>query len=112
LVDSGSTHNFINKKVAEQLNYFPYPVKNFQVMIANGGSISCGGKCHNVKINMGDYNLTTTMYAIPIGGVDVVLGVQWLETLGNITMNFKQHFMRFKLEGTQYQLNGFVPPPS
>eukprot|EP01018_Ginkgo_biloba_P012286 Gb_00684 [translate_table: standard] len=81
-------------------------------MIANGGSISCGGKCHNVKINMGDNNLTTTMYAILVGGVDVVLGVQWLETLGNITMNFKQHCMRFKLEGIQYQLNGFVPPPS
>ena len=52
------------------------------------------------------------MYSIPVGEVDIVLGVQWLETLGNITMNFKQHFMRFKLEGIQYQLNGFVPPPS
>jgi len=112
LVDSGSTHNFINKKVAEQLNCFPYPVKNFQVMISNGGSINCGGKCHNIKVNIGDYNLTTTMYAIPIGGVDVVVGVQWLETLGNITMNLKQHFMRFKLDGIQYQLDGFVPPPS
>jgi len=98
LVDSGSTHNFINKRVAEKLNCFPYSVKNFQVMIANGGSINCGGKCHNVKVNIRDYNLTTTMYVIPIGGVNVVLGVQWLETLGNITMNFKQHFMRFKLD--------------
>jgi len=68
-------------------------------MIANGGFISYGGKNHNVKINMRDYNLTIIMYAILVGGVDVVLGVQWLETLRNIMMNFKKNFMRFKLDG-------------
>lgn len=68
-------------------------------MIANGGSISYGGKCHNVKISAGEYNLTILMYAILVGGVDVVLGVQWLETIGSITMNLKKHFMRFKLDG-------------
>jgi len=61
---------------------------------------------------MGDYNLATIMYAISVGGVDMVLGVQWLKTLRNITMNLKEHFMRFKLNGIQYQLNKFVPPPS
>ena len=99
MVDSGSTHNSINRKVTEQLNYFPYLVKKFQVMIANGESLSYHGKCHNVKIIMRDYNLTTTMYVIPIGRVDVVLGVQWLETLGHIIMNLKNYFMRFKLNG-------------
>jgi len=74
LIDSGSTHNFINKKMAKELNCFPYPKKNFQVMIANGGSISYGGKCYNIKLSMGEYQLSTPMYAFPIGGVDVVLG--------------------------------------
>jgi carbamoylphosphate synthase small subunit len=41
LIDSGSTHNFIDKILAESLNCFVYPVTNFQVLVANGGSIDC-----------------------------------------------------------------------
>jgi hypothetical protein len=37
LVDSGSTHKFIDKILVESLNCFLYPVKNFQVLVANGG---------------------------------------------------------------------------
>ena len=44
-------------------------------MIANERSINYRGRCHNIKLIMGDYNLSSTMYAILIGGVDVVLGV-------------------------------------
>jgi hypothetical protein len=43
LIDSGSTHNFINYKVAKDLNCFVYPTPEFQVMIADGGTINCSG---------------------------------------------------------------------
>jgi hypothetical protein len=33
LVDSGSTHNFIHKRVAEETHCFVHPVHNFQIMI-------------------------------------------------------------------------------
>jgi hypothetical protein len=112
LVDSGSTHNFIDKILAKHLNCFVYLVENFQVLVANGGSIDCGGKCHNIKLSMGDYNLSSPMYAIPIGGVDVVLGIQWLRTLGTISTNYNDLFMRFKVEGIEYELNGLKSPPS
>jgi carbamoylphosphate synthase small subunit len=40
LIDSGSTHNFIQNKLAKALNCFVYPVPEFQVMIADGGTIN------------------------------------------------------------------------
>jgi hypothetical protein len=40
LIDSGSTHNFIHYKLAKALNCFVYPVPEFQVMIADGGTIN------------------------------------------------------------------------
>ena len=55
LIDSGSTHNFIHFKVAKEFNCFLYPALEFQVMVANGGTINCSGECHNIKINMGEY---------------------------------------------------------
>ena len=58
-------------------------------MVANGGTINYSRKCHNIKITMGDYVLTSPMLSIPMGGADVVLGVQWLQYLGMIAFNFQ-----------------------
>ena len=78
-IDSGSTHNLIHCKVAKELNCFLYPTPKCQVMVANGGTINFSGKCHNINLTMGEYLLTSPMLSIPMGGADVVLGVQWLQ---------------------------------
>ena len=99
LIDSCSTHNFIHYKVAKELNCFLYPAPECQVMVANGGTINFSGKCHNIKLTMGEYVLNSTMLSIPMGGVDVVLGVQWSQSLGTIAFNFQEIFLNFFLEG-------------
>jgi hypothetical protein len=43
LVDSGSTHNFIQHRISQEVNYYIYAINNFQIMISNGGSLKCGG---------------------------------------------------------------------
>jgi len=89
LINSGSTHNFNHCKVAKELNFFLYPALECQVMVANGGTINCSRKCHNIKLSMGEYVLTSLMFSIPMGGVDIVLGVEWLQFLGIIAFNFQ-----------------------
>ena len=39
------------------------------------------------------------MIAIPMGGADVVLGIEWLQSLGIVAFNFQELFMKFSLEG-------------
>jgi hypothetical protein len=112
LIDSGSTHNFINCKLAKLLNCFVFPAPEFQVMIANGGTINCSGKCHSIKLNMGEYLLDSPMIAIQMGGVDVVLGVQWLQSLGIMALNFQELFMRFSSKGKEIELRGIQGKPS
>eukprot|EP00253_Pinus_taeda_P023073 PITA_23073 len=108
LIDSESTHNFIHCKVAKELNCFLYPAPECQVMIANGGTINCSGKCHNIKLSRGEYVLTSPMLSIPMGGVDVVLGVQWLQSLGTIAFNFQEIFMKFSMKGKEVELRGIA----
>jgi hypothetical protein len=48
LVDSGSTHNFIYLHIAQETHCYIHAINNFQIMIANGGSMKCGGCCENV----------------------------------------------------------------
>ena len=57
-------------------------------MIANGGNINFSGKSHNIKLTMGEYELNSPMLSIPMGGADVVLGVQWLQSLGNFKVEW------------------------
>ena len=67
-------------------------------MIADGGTINCSGKCHNINLTMGEYVLNSPMISIPMG-VDVVVGVQWLQSLGMVAFNFHKLFMKFSWEG-------------
>lgn len=39
-------------------------------------------------------------------GCDLVLGVEWLETLGFIGWHFKNKIMEFQINGTNYRLVG------
>jgi hypothetical protein len=74
LVNSGSTHNFIHPRIAQENNCYMCAVNNFQIMIVNGGSMKCGGRCENVCLQIGDYHLKYHMFSIGMGGCDIVLG--------------------------------------
>eukprot|EP00253_Pinus_taeda_P013335 PITA_13335 len=106
LIDSGSTHNFIHQKIAEAAHCFVRAVSNFQVQIADGGTIKCEGRCENVKLQMGDYQLKTHMFSIHMGGCDIVLGAEWLRTLAPITMDFQELYMSFKQNNSTHALRG------
>jgi hypothetical protein len=43
LVDSGSTHIFIHRRIAQETHCYIHAVNNFQIMIANGGSMNVAG---------------------------------------------------------------------
>jgi hypothetical protein len=111
LIDIGSTHSFIDINVARRLNLFVYPATDIRAMVANGKIIGVG-KCHKVKLQIEDYELESGFYTIPLGGVDIVLGVQCLQTLGTYSTNHQKQFIKFKWEGRRYKLYGFQPPPT
>jgi hypothetical protein len=111
LIDSGSTHNFIHYKLSKALNCIVYPVPEFQVMIADRGTINCSGKWNKINLTMGEYAINSPMISIPMGGVDVVLGIQWLQSLGTMAFNFQEIFMKFSLEGKEIELRGITRKP-
>jgi hypothetical protein len=108
LVDSGSTYNLIHCCIAQETHCYIHAVNNFQIMIANGGSMKCGGHWKNVRLQIGDYHLKSHMFVIDMGGCDIVLGAHWLRTLGSILMDFKELTMQFDQEGHQYKFQGIT----
>jgi len=60
---------------------------------------------------MGEYVLNSQILSIPMGGVDVLLGVQWLESLGTIAFNFRELFLKYFWEGKEFDLRGVTGKP-
>ena len=51
------------------------------------------------------------MLSILMGGANVVLGVQWLQSLGTTAFNFQELFMKFYVEGKEIELRGIAGKP-
>jgi hypothetical protein len=88
LVDSGSTHNFIHRRISQETNCYIRAVNNFQIMISNGGSMKCGGHCENVCLQIGQYHMKSHMFSIDMGGCDIVLGVRMAKDSGSHSHGF------------------------
>ncbi|KAF9660791.1 hypothetical protein SADUNF_Sadunf19G0000400 [Salix dunnii] len=95
LLDSGSSHNFIHIGLVKKLGWKLDQSYVCDVMIADGGQVQCKGSCAAVPLTVGNYGYTSYMFALPLGGCDIVLGVQWLQTFGSILWDFKKLTMKF-----------------
>jgi hypothetical protein len=42
---------------------------------------------------MGEYVMNIPMIYIPMGGANVILGIQWLQSLGTMDFNFGEIFI-------------------
>jgi hypothetical protein len=99
LIDSGSTHNFLDPSVVKKTQLPIMSYNRIQVRVANGDSIQSEGQCSGVSLKVQGVILTTEFYILTLGGCDMVLGVQWLRTLGPIIWDFLQLTMQFSFLG-------------
>lgn len=58
--------------------------------MVNGDSVASTGLCPNMPVRIEQEIYSLDCYSIPLAGFDMVLGVQWLNTLGPILWDFQQ----------------------
>lgn len=64
------------------------------------------GVCRKLELVLQGLLITTSLLPLLLGNADVILGIQWLSTLGNIKVNWKLQKTKFKVEGVKYTLQG------
>ncbi|XP_058755573.1 uncharacterized protein LOC131628770 [Vicia villosa] len=106
LVDTGSTHNIMQPRIAQHLNLHTTPINQFSVMVGNGSHLQCEGICSNVQILLQNKPFTLPFYLLPIEGADIVLGMAWLRTLGPIQADFSIPSLTFQHQNTPLTLTG------
>ncbi|KAD1274138.1 hypothetical protein E3N88_43077 [Mikania micrantha] len=76
LIDSGSTHNFLNDTLAEKLKCSLQNVKNMPVTIAYGNKLPCMKLCKDFQRIMQGNWFKADMLVIPLSTYDIVLAAQ------------------------------------
>ncbi|XP_058788145.1 uncharacterized protein LOC131662390 [Vicia villosa] len=106
LIDTGSTHNILQPRIAKHLKIPTKSIPNFSVMVGNGSQLDCCGLCPQVPITLQNHLFFIPFYLLPIEGADVVLGMEWLRTLGPILADFSIPKLSFTYNNKEITITG------
>ena len=106
LIDGGSTHNFIQEQLVKQLGLPCQHTAPLKVMVGNGQHLDCYCLCTDVPIEIQSMIFTADLHVLPISGANVVLGVQWLKSLGSMLTDYNTLSMQFFYDGRLIELKG------
>lgn len=90
LFDSGSTHNFLSLGLAKKLQLRLKPCSLIQVTVANGENLLCSSLVENLEWSMAGECFETDVHVLPLGGYDLILGVEWMTSVSPVTFDFEE----------------------
>ncbi|KZV27561.1 hypothetical protein F511_10965 [Dorcoceras hygrometricum] len=106
MIDSGASHNFISRPLGEKLGLNVDESVRFGVCLGDGAKVLGRGLCRDMQIDLGACKLTITGHLFDLGGVDVMLGVDWLRTLGEVRLDWGRMRMKFQEGDRVIELQG------
>jgi hypothetical protein len=106
LLDSGSTHNFLDTTIAEHIGLAPQAATGFCVTVASGDRLDCSGCYTNLDIDITGEPFSIMCYGLALGSFEMVLGVQWLEALGLVLWDLHRCTLAFVCIGRSITIVG------
>nr|GEX89973.1 hypothetical protein [Tanacetum cinerariifolium] len=106
LFDTGSTHKFLDLFTAKKLGCKMSKTWPLQVTVAGGNKLVTKYMVYGFQWTIQDQQFTADVMVLPLGGCELVLGIQWLSTLGTMKWNFQDLVMKFVYEGRKICLRG------
>ncbi|XP_028216783.1 uncharacterized protein LOC114398871 [Glycine soja] len=106
LIDGGSTHNFIQEQLVHQLGLPCQSTSPLKVMVGNGQHLQCHTTCNSTTLVLQHHSFTVDLYVLPIAGANIILGVQWLQSLGPVLTDYTKLTMQFFHDDRLVELRG------
>lgn len=95
LVDSGSTHNVLDIEVAKSIECLFQRIDKCKVMVANENKLSCDSICTKFRWFMQGQSFEGRVLLMPLKGCKLILGIEWLNSLGVVKWDFPKPRMEF-----------------
>ncbi|XP_042017759.1 uncharacterized protein LOC121765623 [Salvia splendens] len=111
LIDTGSTHDFLHPRIAERLQLALTPIRPFRVYVGNGASLLCAHVSRRTKLTIQGAQFLVDLHILEVHGADVILGMDWLESLGKISADFVGKTLEFRRGEDAIVLKGDRPGP-
>ena len=96
MIDGGATHNFINSTWVSKRGIQIEKFKGFTVAVAGNSSLACNYWIPKLNVTLGNYQMTNSFYVVDVSDTHVVLGVQWLYSIGKYTTDYWAMKMEFQ----------------
>ncbi|KAL5564072.1 hypothetical protein UlMin_033819 [Ulmus minor] len=106
LIDSGASHSFISSRLVTELNIPFVSTEGYGVQVGDRTRFKLNGICKGVKLWIQGTWIEEDFLPFELGYADVVLGVTWLQKLGEVKANWKVFTMHFQLGNTSVHWQG------
>ena len=110
LIDTGSDRDFLHPAVAEKLHLPLSPIRPFRVFVGNGETLLCTHISKQTMLEIQGTTVVVDLHVLPVHGPDIVLGMDWLESLGKVTADFAGKTLAFTHKDNPIVLQGIQPP--
>jgi hypothetical protein len=106
LVDSGSSHCFINEQLASKVSGWKPLPSHVHVTVANGAKILCAYELPNLMWGIQGHTFQCSFKIIPLGCYDAILGMDWLSSHSPMNIHWAEKWLQFEHDGNTVQLQG------
>jgi predicted aspartyl protease len=79
LFDSGANHSFISESLVNKLGLHSCHTKESFIVSTTGGRIPSNTITKAVPLQLGSKTFLTNLIHLGLGGIDVILGINWME---------------------------------
>lgn len=104
LIDSGSTHSFLNPKIAHRLKLHVTPSNPLRVMTAGNEELCTKLMCENQKFELQKQELEANFRLLEVRGYDMILGLDWLAEVSPVHIDLRKGILDLKHNGNPVQL--------
>lgn len=108
LVDSGATHNFISQKLVRAMGWQVNDTTSLHIKLGDGYKAKTRGECKGVRIELEKIEFEIDAFLFDLDGIDIVLGMAWLNTIGEIRVDWPRQIMRFRYDNAWVELRGAI----
>jgi predicted aspartyl protease len=88
LIDSGSSHTFLNASMLTRLSCVAAPVHNMRVRAANGQTVMSNMVVRGLEWWIQGYAFQVNARVLNLAAYDLILGMDWLEQHNHMTCDW------------------------